>query len=250
MGWQSSTGTSGCQRRFPETMIEQRNASSVFLALVSKSNIGFSKVVLVDVSYKGFFLLFSLFFATLFTGCVTSPIGNSTGTDVTALAQSLPQVKAFLENYPDAKILVALWGSATVEKNLESIRSECGPQFAAADYYKVTVSDQSFSLVVWLDKTTQEVVCVVNYPSGSSATPMVLPDCPQYSPPAEGWCANGTIVMPEIDANGCIGQPTCVFATPIITPSPTILPTPSPTPLPAIVTTPLPPVLNAVPVTL
>ncbi|MFA5246998.1 MAG: dockerin type I domain-containing protein, partial [Candidatus Micrarchaeia archaeon] len=116
----------------------------------------------MDVGYKGFFVLFSLFCATLLTGCVTSPTGDGAGTDVTALAFSLPQVKAFLAQYPNAKISVALWDSTTVEKNLATIRADCGEQFAAADYYKVTVTDQSLSLVVWLDKATQNVVCMVN----------------------------------------------------------------------------------------
>ncbi|MBI2445339.1 hypothetical protein HYV43_03040 [Candidatus Micrarchaeota archaeon] len=34
-------------------------------------------------------------------------------------------------------------------------------------------------------------------------------DCPQYSPTAPGWCANGTTLPGEIDGNGCRGPPRC-----------------------------------------
>ncbi len=35
------------------------------------------------------------------------------------------------------------------------------------------------------------------------------PECPQYMPPAPGWCANGTVVPQEADANGCPRPPNC-----------------------------------------
>jgi len=125
---------------------------------------------LVDVGYKGIFVLFSLFCATLLSGCVTNSEG---GTDVTALASSLPQVKEFLDQYPNAKVSVALWDSTTVEKNIAAIRADCGEQFAAGDYYKVSVVDPSFSLVVWLDKSSQNVMCAVK--AASSANPTYVP---------------------------------------------------------------------------
>ncbi|MDP2718115.1 MAG: hypothetical protein Q8P02_05200, partial [Candidatus Micrarchaeota archaeon] len=40
-------------------------------------------------------------------------------------------------------------------------------------------------------------------------TILELPDCPQYTPPAPGWCADGTITAGKIDANGCRGHPQC-----------------------------------------
>jgi len=37
------------------------------------------------------------------------------------------------------------------------------------------------------------------------------PSCPQYAPPAPGWCSNGTVVGPTIDpATGCYSNVTCV----------------------------------------
>ena len=124
----------------------------------------------MTVGYKGFFLLISVFCATLLSGCVTNSEG---GTDVTALASSLPQVKAFLEQYPNAKISVVLWDSATVEKNIASIRADCGEQFAVADYYRVSVIDPSFTLTVWLDKSGQNVMCAVK--AASAVNPTYVP---------------------------------------------------------------------------
>lgn len=33
--------------------------------------------------------------------------------------------------------------------------------------------------------------------------------CPEYSPPAPDWCADGTIIPPQVDQAGCYGPPTC-----------------------------------------
>jgi len=113
--------------------------------------------------------LISVFCATLLSGCVTNSEG---GTDVTALASSLPQVKEFLDQYPNAKVSVALWDSTAVEKNLASIQADCGAQFAVGDYYKVSVVDPSFSLVIWLYKSSQNVMCAVK---AASANPTYVP---------------------------------------------------------------------------
>lgn len=37
-------------------------------------------------------------------------------------------------------------------------------------------------------------------------------ECPQFSPPAPGWCSDGNIVSGEKDSCGCQGHPTCVKA--------------------------------------
>jgi len=142
-------------------------------------------VVFVDVGHKGIFLIFSVFCAALLAGCATTSAG---GNDVTALASSLPQVKTLLVQYPDAKISVALWNRASVEKNIDSIRADCGAQFEVADYYKVSVADPSLSLVVWLDKSGQNVMCAVKgATNNTAAAPTGVPVKPQTSttvPPA------------------------------------------------------------------
>ncbi|MFA5247573.1 MAG: YncE family protein, partial [Candidatus Micrarchaeia archaeon] len=164
----------------------------------------------MDAGFKPILIMLSLLASTLLTGCVTSPNGDGTGTDVTALAQSLPQVKAFLEQYPNAKITVALWDSTSVEKNIATIRADCGEQFAVADYYKVTLTDPSLSLIVWLDKSTQEPVCAVKgsiglVPTSTPAVTSVLPSDFQLeytSTPAAGLVGYSFIEQVNVSANG------------------------------------------------
>ena len=36
-------------------------------------------------------------------------------------------------------------------------------------------------------------------------------DCPQYAPPAPGWCENGKILPPLVRENGCTGPPRCML---------------------------------------
>jgi len=169
-------------------------------------------VILVDVGYKSVFLFFSLFCATLLSGCVTNSEG---GTDVTAFAQSLPQVKEFLAQYPTAKIVVTLWDSTTVEKNIVSIRADCGEQFAVGDYYKVAITDPSFSLVVWLDKSTQNVMCAIKGPTGVAAA-SVTP-----AQPVESTATPKSSAVPSVGLPPMPPEPT-----PAVTGSPEMPPLP------------------------
>lgn len=42
--------------------------------------------------------------------------------------------------------------------------------------------------------------------------PITVEKCPQYSPPAPGWCANGKIVSGGLNAAGCPNPPKCEVA--------------------------------------
>lgn len=99
----------------------------------------------------------------LSTGCV-----STSGTDVTSLAKSLPEVKTFLNEYPNARIVVALWDRQTVSEKIQLIRGDCGPQMKETEYYRVTVSDPSLSLVVWIDKDTNQMICAVRQATGEA----------------------------------------------------------------------------------
>ena len=119
------------------------------------------------IGRKGAFLLFSIFCAILFSGC-TDTTGNTV--DINSLSSS-PQVAKFLSEHPNAKTAVVPWDAALVETNLNAIRADCGNDFAISAYYKVTVTDPSFSLVAWVDQSdTSKVVCVVENPTGSKTT--------------------------------------------------------------------------------
>jgi len=106
------------------------------------------------------------------------------------LVKSLPEVRALLAEYPDAGIYTLFWFEAAVQKNLESIRRDCGESFKVASYYKVDVFDGVFDAppvaTLWLDAATHEVACVVK------------------SPGIGGFCGNSTYAPCVIDVD-CVG---------------------------------------------
>lgn len=62
----------------------------------------------------------------------------------------------------------------------------------------------------------QTVCCpglVAQYPSGQTGASGICirpgNNCPQYSPPAPGWCANGTIISGGYNSAGCPNPPQC-----------------------------------------
>ena len=74
----------------------------------------------------------------------------------------------------------------------------------------------------WIDLNIQQTgcspACVINITSRQAeinwrCTGLLPPecgDCPQLTPPAPGFCENGTIVSPEPDECGCTGPPQCI----------------------------------------
>jgi len=49
--------------------------------------------------------------------------------------------------------------------------------------------------------------------SGTATISSTSQDCPQYTPPAPGWCEGGKITPGTIDENGCQGHPKCTMPT-------------------------------------
>ncbi len=105
---------------------------------------------------KYFLAAIALSLVILSSGCITK-----TGGDITSVAKAIPEVKSFLSEYPNATVVVALWDNTTVYDNIASIRAECGNQFSVKDYYRVSISDPSLSLVVWLDRNSLVMTCAV-----------------------------------------------------------------------------------------
>lgn len=54
------------------------------------------------------------------------------------------------------------------------------------------------------------LVCQLDGTFPDAGGACVKADCPEYVPPAPGWCANGTIVDGGLDSNGCRNHPQCV----------------------------------------
>jgi len=103
--------------------------------------------------------LLALTIAALFllSGC-TGPDGSE---QVTSMVKALPEVQAFLEKNPDATIKVVYWGADTATENIESVREKCGSQMKVQEYWYVSVEKGEQKIFVWLDKETEQLLCLV-----------------------------------------------------------------------------------------
>jgi hypothetical protein len=88
-------------------------------------------------------------------------------TDVTAFAKTLPQVESFLAEHPNADIRVALWSESSVSEAIDQIRLDCEAPVEVKSYYKITLVEGSEDIVIWMDKLTNEAVCIIR--EGSDA---------------------------------------------------------------------------------
>ncbi len=136
--------------------------------------------------------------------------GCAKGGDVTGLVQSLPEVRELLAQYPNARITAVLWSAADVQKNIESIRQDCGVPFKVASYYKIDVLDEGVDATIWLNPETNEAVCVIKRGTRIQPTP------PRPAPPRDdgidsgAFCGSSTYGTCESSADcvvgGCSGQ--------------------------------------------
>jgi len=91
----------------------------------------------------------------LISGCVDGE------TDITSLTKTLPQVQSFLDEHPNADIKVTLWSEEAISNNIESIRTECEAPIEIMSYYRVMYSEEDVDLTIWMDKETNEAICVI-----------------------------------------------------------------------------------------
>ncbi|MCX6819613.1 MAG: hypothetical protein NT129_06485 [Candidatus Aenigmarchaeota archaeon] len=101
---------------------------------------------------------------------VVSGCTEFAGTDVLDIAKTSPQVKQFLQDYPDAKMKIANWDNQTVSNNIESIRAMCGSQMKVKEYYKVDISSNNSDLLGWVDILNKKVDCVIITPKATTTT--------------------------------------------------------------------------------
>ncbi len=101
-------------------------------------------------------LLFSIVAFTLFFGCV---IPEQTPEKV---AKANETIKGFLEEYPNAEILVTHFDKAAFANIQEEIKSDCNNKFVAAkEYYRIKISDANSGLyaIAWVDWETKQIEC-------------------------------------------------------------------------------------------
>ncbi len=104
---------------------------------------------------KTIFLI--LFISILFiSGCIA-------GDDVTELVKQTQQGQDFLSEYPETEITAVSLSNETIASIIDEIRSECHPSIPVKAYWNVkfTDPDTNTKLNVWIDKKTQEVVCII-----------------------------------------------------------------------------------------
>lgn len=85
------------------------------------------------------------------------------GENIANVINENPMAKQFLEEYPKAKVQGYLISRSAVEKEIEGIREDCGPDFEEQDYWKFQYTEQgeNKTMVLWVDPETRETVCVI-----------------------------------------------------------------------------------------
>ncbi len=105
---------------------------------------------------KTIFLILIIFILFI-SGCV----GNDG--DITELVKQTQQGQDFLSKYPEAEITAVSLSNETIASIIDEIRNECHPSIPIKAYWNVkfTDPDTNTKLNVWIDKKTQEVVCII-----------------------------------------------------------------------------------------
>jgi hypothetical protein len=98
------------------------------------------------------FLLFLSLVLVIVVGCTFDPENFLRNND---------QVKDFLNEYPNAEILIIHLSEEQSTNILSDIQEDCGNQMLVKEYYKATIedSDSGLELVVYLDPNTQIIDC-------------------------------------------------------------------------------------------
>lgn len=105
-------------------------------------------------------LIFALIALVLVVGCINN---KQRAVDI---AKNLPEVEEFLEGHPNADIKVVLWIESWVERHINKLREKCGEQMEVQDYWYVVIEEGNFKVEVWLDKDSQELLCLVREEGG------------------------------------------------------------------------------------
>jgi hypothetical protein len=89
----------------------------------------------------------------LFVACIPSA-------DIEGLVKSLPAVQDFLKSNPEADIRIVSWDEATLAANQNIVQEACNQKLPPKRYYYVTVMDEDTSLQMFLDRETNDAVCI------------------------------------------------------------------------------------------
>lgn len=83
--------------------------------------------------------------------------------DPEAFARTMPMVKEFLEEHPNAELHIVHYSASEAEGILDQIKEDCGKTtIEAKEYYFVNLTDPDTDLMIraWIDWETQTVECI------------------------------------------------------------------------------------------
>lgn len=141
---------------------------------------------------KKHFLAFGIILLLAFSGCVQQ--------DISQEAAQLPEIRAVLDEYPNAYLVTLFMKKDVVALALEDIRKDC-PGLEPAAYWNVTVGSGSRAWEFYVDQPVSKVVCAI-YPEE-----LPLDECSRASE------------CDDFDAgtrNECVGNPMKCIYTPIV----------------------------------
>ncbi|UCD03768.1 MAG: hypothetical protein JSW73_04480 [Candidatus Woesearchaeota archaeon] len=107
-----------------------------------------------------------LIVATIFvSGC--SGLGGAATLDVSSIVKQIPEIKAFLDEHPDAEISIVFWKSDYLENNTDKISEKCMPAIEAGEsYYRAEIIDEGGTIIAWLTSDAREAICVIRKATG------------------------------------------------------------------------------------
>jgi len=102
--------------------------------------------------YNLLIVLATLTLLLVATGCTTIDPQNMLKTN--------SQVQSFMDLYPNSNIQIVTIVAANVDSVSQDFVKECSVQPEKIDYYRATLSNSDVVLHVWINKKTQEFVCI------------------------------------------------------------------------------------------
>lgn len=116
---------------------------------------------------KGLSIVFMFMSCLLVSGCV-DPSGES----ITELVTALPAVQAYLDAHPDADVTVTAWSESMVTDEIDTISEKCDVSMPIQAYYRVKFVENNMDVTMWLDKSTNELLCMYKEGSGTNYIPI------------------------------------------------------------------------------
>ncbi|MEK6981937.1 MAG: thioredoxin domain-containing protein [Candidatus Micrarchaeota archaeon] len=102
-----------------------------------------------------FILIIGIFI--LIGGCV----GSNKAAAYQEIAKNQPQIKQFLENYPNSTITVTYLDETSFSNEIENFKKDCGRAFEIKAYYKITMISKDVDALTLIDESSEKVLCTV-----------------------------------------------------------------------------------------